>query len=284
MITPRRPFWLPASNYYVLAVGIAMAFFFVVWGILDDVDGMRAPWQTAGVGASIVLIGAALMREVILRRRNSAILRQPSNRVDRRKLTAENVATILLEIKRKSEAANILDRVASGHREVLEMCAAFMERVDSELPHVQAGSPRLAALLRGRSTATELHRYHTLRWAEMESRDLTTDAHSLADPDQRIRAAAEAVSIVDQALVHYPTERALIDSRSLLAELALSIHVANLVEQAERAVDRSSFSEARGYYRDALLSLGQENIYTPERERAALRIRQAMDGLPFIGE
>jgi len=285
MNTPRRPFWLPASNYYVLAVGIAMAFFFVLWGILDDVDGMRAPWQTAGVGASVVLIGAALMRELILRRRNSAILRQPiPKRTDRRKLTADQVSTILLAIKKKSEAANILDRMASGHREFLEMCAAVMDRIDNELPHVQAASPRLAALLKSRSAATEIHRFHTLRWAEIESRTLTTDARSLDDPNQRIRAASDAVAVVDQALAHYPAERSLLESRTLLAELALSIHVANLVEQAERAVDEGAFPEARIYYRDALMSLGQENVSTPERDRAAQHIRDAMDRLPFSSE
>jgi hypothetical protein len=35
-IRGRRPFWLPASNYYVLAFAIAVAVFFVVWGILQD--------------------------------------------------------------------------------------------------------------------------------------------------------------------------------------------------------------------------------------------------------
>jgi hypothetical protein len=31
----RRPFWLPASNYYVLAIAVTIAFFFLVWGILS---------------------------------------------------------------------------------------------------------------------------------------------------------------------------------------------------------------------------------------------------------
>ena len=73
----RPPFWLPASNYYVLAVAIALAFFFVVWGILDDVDGVRAPWQTAGVSASILLVGAVVLREMILRRRQAPLI-QPA--------------------------------------------------------------------------------------------------------------------------------------------------------------------------------------------------------------
>ena len=81
-----------------------------------------------------------------------------------------------------------------------------------------------------------------------------------------------------------PSKRSLLESRTLLAELALSIHVANLVEQAERAVDEGAFPQARIYYRDALMSLGQENVSTPERDRAAQHIRDAMDRLPFSSE
>ena len=63
----RRPFWLPASNYYVLAVAVSTAFFFVVWGILHD-SGEETPWVTAGISASLLLGGAVILRVVILRR------------------------------------------------------------------------------------------------------------------------------------------------------------------------------------------------------------------------
>ena len=66
-IRGRRPFWLPASNYYVLAFAIAVAAFFLVWGILQD-GGDEMPWATAGVSASLILIGSVILRELILRR------------------------------------------------------------------------------------------------------------------------------------------------------------------------------------------------------------------------
>src|SRR5258706_14536422 len=53
----RRPFWLPASNYYVLAVAVSAASFFLIWGILHD-EGEDTPWVTAGVSSSLLLIGA----------------------------------------------------------------------------------------------------------------------------------------------------------------------------------------------------------------------------------
>jgi hypothetical protein len=273
----RRPFWLPASNYYVLAVAIALAFFFVVWGILDDLDEMRAPWQTAGVSASILLVGAVVLREMILRR-NQAYLRQPTPvRVnDPHKLTIERAATILGEIKRKSEAANILDQVASGHREVYEMCAAFVRRIDVELATVQPASPRLAALLKSRNRASDLHRSHMLRWAEVEARGLSANARTLPEPTARMRAAHEAMSVIERALTAYPAEEALVESRAVLNELAMTIRVANTVEEAERAVSQGDASTARRLYQDALLQLGDGEPGTPDRERAAGKIRDAM--------
>ena len=73
-MTRRRPFWLPASNYYVLTAAVSIAFFFLLWGILRD-EGDETPWVTSGVGASIILGGAAVLREVILRRARNNYLR-----------------------------------------------------------------------------------------------------------------------------------------------------------------------------------------------------------------
>src|SRR5437868_1146683 len=74
-MTRSRPFWLPASNYYVLAFAVAVGSFFVLWGILHD-TGDATPWITAGVGASFILAGAVVMRELILRRIRMRVLQQ----------------------------------------------------------------------------------------------------------------------------------------------------------------------------------------------------------------
>jgi hypothetical protein len=278
----RRPFWLPASNYYVLAVAIALAFFFVVWGVLDDIDGLRAPWQTAGVGASILLVGAVVLREMILRR-TQAYIRQPSppRTNDRNKLTIERASAIMAEISRKSDAANVLDRMASGHREVYEMCAAFVQRIDSELATVQAGSPRLAALLRSRIKVSELHRAHMLRWTEVEAQTLSNDARTSPGASDRLRAAREALGTVEKALDAYPAEQALLESRALLNELVVSVQVANAVEAAEQAMNSGDSPTAVRFYQEALEQLEGGAHQPPERERAAHRIRQAIDRLSF---
>ena len=51
-----RPFWLPASNFYILAAAAAIAFFFFLWWILHE-GGEEIPYVPAGIGASIVLGG-----------------------------------------------------------------------------------------------------------------------------------------------------------------------------------------------------------------------------------
>lgn len=282
----RRPFWLPASNYYVLAFAVATAFFFVVWGILED-EGVKAPWQTAGVSACVLLVGAVVMRKVFNRRAHNRYLRQPQrstrssqNDRDANKLTTEKVAAILKEIRRKSDAANVLDKISSGHREVFELCTVFIQRVDVELPIVSAGSPRLASLIKGRNAASELHKFHTMRWAEIESRAMTAEVGSHTDAAERIRAAQNALEVIDQALDAYPAETSLLQSRYLLSELAVSIKVSHAVEEAEKASFRGDYADARKLYRDALFYLGRENTQSIERERAAQRILEAMEKLP----
>ena len=120
----RRPFWLPPSNYYVLTAAVAIAFFFLTWGILHDA-GEETPWITAGVGASIILVGAVILRVAILRRARERykpiepplaqrVPRQFRDRRSRNKLTLEQNAAILGEIKQKSNAANVLGTIAAS--------------------------------------------------------------------------------------------------------------------------------------------------------------------------
>lgn len=279
----RRPFWMPASNYYVFAFAVAAAFFFVAWGVLED-EGVKAPWQTAGVSACALLCGAVVLRGIIIRRARDRYLHQPSRSrsgSDSNKLTIEKAVAILGEIKRKSDAANVLNKISSGHREVFELCNSFIRLIDGELPAVSPGSPRLAALLKGRSSAADLHKFHTMRWAEIESRSLTAEASSHAEPAKRIEAAENALDVIDQALNAYPAETSLLQSRYVLTELAVSIRVSHAVEEAEKAAFDGDYPTARKHYGHALLYLGRENTQTPERERAAKRIVEEMEKLPI---
>src|SRR5215207_9746885 len=123
----RRPFWLPASNYYILAASVAIAFFFLLWGIFND-GHEETPWIPAGIGAAIALAAAVILREIILREARNRFLAsqrrldQSVRGITRRmnesapaKLTLERNAALLHEISRKSDAAKVLGRFAEGH-------------------------------------------------------------------------------------------------------------------------------------------------------------------------
>jgi hypothetical protein len=267
----RRPFWLPASNYYILTASVAIAFFFLFWGILNDGQD-ETPWIPAGVGAAIVLASAVILREIILRTARNRFLasqrkidmsvrgiaRRASER-DSAKLTLERNAAILGDISRKSEAAKVLGRFAEGHREVFEICEEYLGAVKRELPTVGAGSPRIAALLRGSEVANRYHFYHMLQWAEIESRSLTKEAAKRDKISDKLDSAQSALGVVEFALRSYPEERALLDSQKVLVELVSSMKVTDLMEKAERSAFKGNHRRALGLYQDALFFLQREN-------------------------
>ncbi len=286
----RRPFWLPASSYYVLATAIALAFFFLAWGILHD-GGEETPWITSGIGASILLCVAVIFREVVLRRARNryqavvkrlnrnihAVYSQLGERRNAEKLTLEENAAILGQIQQKSDAANILGKFSAGHREVFEVCGEYLDRTDYELRTIGVGSPRMAALLKGRTAVAECHRFHLLQWAEIEAKSLTSDAKNSSRVSEKIEAAENALAVIESALEFYPAEASLIESRELLLELIASTKVTNLVERAGRAASKGNYKLAKSLYRDALFRLGRENVQSGNRERAALMINSEIE-------
>jgi len=267
----RRPFWLPASNYYILAASVAIAFFFLVWGILNDGQD-DTPWIPAGIGAAIILSSAVILREIVLRDRRNRFLasqRQIDQSVrgiaqraqarDPEKLTLERNAAILREISRKSEAAKVLARFAEGHRDVFELCEEYLGVVRKELPKVAAGSPRLVALLRGTEVASKYHYYHMLQWAEIESRGLTKEAGKRDKISEKLDSAQSALGVVEFALQSYPDDPALLDSQKVLLDLVTSIKIKDLMGKAERSAFKGNHRRALSLYQDALFFLQREH-------------------------
>jgi hypothetical protein len=291
----KRPFWLPASNYYVLSAALSTAFFFLMWGILHDA-GDETPWITAGIAASIVLAGAVILREVILRRARmrhyrmqqqinanfASVGRTIGDRPPPRKLTLEQNAAALNEIGQKSNAAKVLNKFSAGHREVVELCTEYIARNEEELKTVAAGSPRLRALLKGRTAVLELHRFHMLRWAEIEATQYMSEANNRVEVESRLKAANDAAAVIDHALNAYPTDESLLASREVIRETVTSIKVTDTIERAERAAYHQDYRQAIGLYRDALFYLGRDNLETEKRQRAADRVRDEIEKLRLL--
>lgn len=292
MTPTRRPMWLPASNYYALTMAVVIAFFFLVWGILHD-GGDETPWISAGIGASAILFGAVVLRELIMRRaRNRYVRAQRSfdrelrevysrlgNERDAEKLTLGQNEAILNDIAKKSSAARTLGKFSAAHREVFELCGDYLSRNKRELAMIGTGSPRLVPLRKSRERVAEYHRYHVLQWAEIEARELTQDAKSRSKLSEKVESAQAAMNVIDSALGFYPTERSLLESREVVVELIASIKVAHWVERAERAAFKGEYKEARNHYRDALFYLGRDNISSEDRELAANRINAEIERL-----
>jgi len=281
----RRPFWLPASNYYILSAAVAIAFFFLVWGILhEETDDIS--YIPAGIGASLVLVVAVFLREVVLRKarnryliaqrqldynlNNLAFHRPPNHNPN--KLTVEKNAAIIAEIRKKSEAAQVLGKLSDGHWEVFGMCNEYLEINAAEIENVGVGSPRLAALRRGKEIIGELHHYHLLSWAEIESRALTQEAKNNVTISEKLKTAQKALTVLDSALQFYPNDRKLKESESALKEFAASIRVSHQIERAERAAFKGNYKRAISHYRDALFFLARENVRQEEKEIIAEKI------------
>ena len=269
-----------------------------MWGILHDA-GEETPWITAGVSASMLLVGAVVLREVILRRaraRQYRLQRQidatfagvggqlPRSKPARPKLTLEQNAAILDRIKQKSYAAKVLDKFSAGHREVFELCHEYLVRNDEELRTVAAGSPRFSALLKGRNSAAATHRFHLLQWAEIEARQLINEANVRSAASERIEAANKAATVIDYALESYPADEDLLASRHVVSEMIVTIKASDAVERAERAVHRHDYREAISNYRDALFYLGRDNLMSDERQRAADRLNAEIERLRSIDQ
>lgn len=286
----RRPFWLPASNYYILTTAIAIAFFFFLWGILHEGDE-EMPWIPAGIGVSVLLIGAVVLREIILRRaRNSFLSAQQrldnnlkkvapqfNAKSDANKLSVQQNAEIIKTIQKKSEAAKVLGKLSEGHLEVFEMCNEYLVVNKNQLETVGQGSPRLAALRRGREVVLNLHHFHLLTWAELESRLFTQEAQNRVIISEKLEMSQKALTVLGFALQFYPNEPQLVESDKALKEFAASIQISHLIEKAERATFKSNYKLAINHYRDALFFLARENADREKKEIIAAKINSEIE-------
>ncbi|HEY0049976.1 MAG TPA: hypothetical protein VGB68_11850 [Pyrinomonadaceae bacterium] len=291
--TYRRPFWLPAPAYYILAAAISAAVFFLVWGILHE--GEEMPWIPAGILASFSIATAVVVREFFLRRARNQFLRaqkrldfnltsaaQHKSKDSNNKLTIEKNAAILRNIERKSEAARVLGKLPDAHWEVFEICNEYLQITERELQTVGVGSPRLPALRLGREKIHELHRFHLLAWASVETRTLTQEARIRATIAEKLETAQKALAVLDAALQFYPNEAELTESATAVEEFIASIKVSHWIEQAERSAFKGNYKRAVSHYRDALFYLARENVRSEEREMIAEKINAEIEKLRDI--
>lgn len=288
----RGPFWLPASNYYLLSAGISFALFFLVWGVLSDGrdDGVGV---SALLIASIFFVSAVFVREVVLRKARNKFLREQrrldrsvlafasqagtAERAQREKVTAEQNAAILREISKKSEAANVLASFPEGHKEVFVMCTEYLAMNSREMSSAGVGSPRIKGFARGREIASRFHRHHLLKWAEIESLNFTQHLTSRVKISDKIGGARKALEAVDFALRSYPHEPDLIESRNVLVAAIDSFIVNRHVERAEKVAAKGNYKQALKNFETALSYLEKAAPGRDDAKAVAEMIEQQIE-------
>lgn len=279
----RPPFWLIASNFYILAVAFSIAVFFVVWGVLHEANEDIA-FIPAGITASGTLLGAVVVRAFVLRKirhrvmatrrldRNLAAIVPKQKDDARNKLTIEQNAAILAELKKKSDAAKVLAKYPDGHRETYAYCQEYLQINEREMRTVGAGSPRIAALIKGKQFAEELHRYHMLQWAELQVISLTQDSKSRTKTAEKIGSAQLALEVISTASEYYPDEPKLRQSEDVILDYLTGLKVGELMSRAERALRNGKEELAERAYGQALNEIRKRSPLSSELGAAASTI------------
>jgi len=285
------PFWLPAISYYVLSAAISSIVFFLVWGILAEGEE-ESPWITAGIAASVLMVAAVVLREIILRNarqkyldaqrrldRNVSRLSRGSSGSNRRKISLGELQGMLEHISRKSAAANTLGSLGDGHREVFSICDEYLELTRAELRKTDVNSPRFLAMRKGRTKVKRLHKHHLLAWSEIESKALSLEARREETTEGKLEKANGAVKIVESALRFYPEESTLLESVSALREYVSAVGIAGRIEEAETLAKNGSRSKAESIYRDLVEGLDEAHIASEERRLIEGKIKNRLEEL-----
>jgi hypothetical protein len=284
------PFWFSTTNYYVLTTAISIASFFIIWGLLHGTEDTM-PWITAGIVASLFMISAVVVREFVLRNILSkrihaqkqldyqlkSVYKQRTNNTKSDRLTLERNSEILTNIENKSQNAKSAGNYPERHLEVFELCNAYLQKSQKELNGILKESPRYLVLRNGRQRVQEIHKYHLLSWAAIESQVFIQNSKFQSGMNEKIENAQRAFGVIDSALKFYPDEEKLLDSIVSVREYIVSVKVNHWIEQAERAEFKENYQRAINHYKDALFFLARENDRKDEHNIIAQEILEKIE-------
>ena len=279
-------------NYYFLTLGITIAFFFLTWGILHAIEE-EMPWITAGIVSGLILILAVILREFVFKKAYQktllaqkrldhnikSVYRQTYHRDDSNRLTLERNALIVSEIESRSKTIQTMGKLPELHLEVFEMCHEYLRKSNRELDGIYKESPRYKAIRRGQRQIKQLHYFHLLSWASIESQQYLQTAKVQVALNEKIENAQRALQSLDSAIQFYPEDEKLLQSKEAIKEFIVSVKVSHWIEQAERASFKGNKQRAINHYRDALFFLARENERTPDREIIAEQINLKIEAL-----
>lgn len=252
--------------------------------------GEEAPWVTAGIAASLLMVAAVVVREVVLRNARQRYL-SAQRRLDRnvkrvgqsrssyKKISIRDNDLMLGHIMMKSGAAKTLSELPDGHREVMGLCDDYLELTKKELARTDINSPRYVAMKKGRQKIHGLHRQHTLAWSELRSRVFLRKAENAEGALSRASNAGQALGVVEQALLRYPDEQKLLDSAAVLREFVAAARTAQKIEEAEGLESLEDYPGALSLYEDILEGLEAAPISKDERQMLREKIDSRLQKL-----
>jgi hypothetical protein len=281
---------MPSSvGYMFAAIVAASVLFFALWWMLFT-GGDEAPWITAGLAASLVLVVALSAREVVMRRAWTRYLLEhgaPEHssrgsvepgvfRNKRYSATAHTAA--LRSLQSQSAEADASSR-PEPHLDMFNLCQSFIARADEALRSNSLTAEKRSIFRAGQERARTLEKHHMLTWARDSSVALTHEAQRRARLTDKIETAYRALDCLDAALKVYPAESELNASKSAIWEFIASVKVAHWVELAERAAFKGHYRRAIDRYKDALFYLNRDTANDEIRIAGAERIGREIEAL-----
>ncbi len=191
---------------------------------------------------------------------------------------------MLNQIREKSDAARVLKRLPEGHFDVFEICNEYLNFTNSELKRIDPNSPRYVAVRRGRQKVKKFHRYHLLKWAEIETKRHTRDAKNRSAVTGKVESAQKALTVLESALRFYPKDEDLNASYNAVSEFILRTKISHRIEEAEKLVFKEDYATAIAQYDDILFLLSKEKLNQRDKVEIAESIETEIRRLRILEE
>ena len=285
---------MPSSTgYLMVAIALAAGLFFVLWWVLVR-GGDEAPWLSAGLASSVVLLVALSAREVVMRRawtryllengihdtrRSSAHSSSRASSSSKKGFSSSVHSAALRTIQKHSAAADAPNATPDAHLDVAQLCQDYLASTDEAIRSGTYGGEKGIAIRAGQDRVRALHKHHLLTWAKGQSRLLTHEAQQRARTFDKIETANRALDCIDSALRIYPAEAELHESKTAISEFIASVKVAHWVELAERSAFKGHYRRAIDRYRDALFYLNQDAVKPDVRRAGSEKIEREITDL-----
>ncbi|HJT65141.1 MAG TPA: hypothetical protein VJ749_01735 [Pyrinomonadaceae bacterium] len=284
---------MPSSTgYLMVAIALAAGLFFVLWYVLVR-GGDEAPWLSAGLASSVVLLVALSAREVVMRRawtryllengihdtRRGVHSSSRSSSSSKKGFSSSVHSAALRTIQKHSVAADSPNSTPEAHLDVAQLCQDYLASTDEAIRSGTYGGEKGIALRAGQDRVRALHKHHLLTWAKGQSRSLTHEAQQRARTFDKIETANRALDCIDSTLRIYPAESELHESKTAISEFIASVKVAHWVELAERSAFKGHYRRAIDRYRDALFYLNQDAVKPDVRRAGSEKIEREIADL-----